>query len=91
MPTSKRPASVRSISSPKKKPRFSNTTNKNHKPATPRQQAQVVDHGDSASEEEFLNEKDQDTQPSTGHSLGPLGGSALSIKTRSLTYSFVAC
>ncbi|KAI9457592.1 ARM repeat-containing protein [Lactarius psammicola] len=70
MPTLKRPASVRSIPSPKKKPRFSNITTKNYKPATFPKQTQVVDHDDSASEEELLDEKDQDAQPSTEHSLG---------------------
>jgi pumilio family protein 6 len=79
MPTSKRPASVRPISSPKKKPRFSSTTSKDHKLAASQKQKQAIDHGDSASEEEPLDEKDQDVQPSTGHSLAPLGGSTFSI------------
>jgi hypothetical protein len=91
MPTSKRPASVRPIPPLKKKPRLSNTTSKNNKPTPPRKQTQVVDHSDSVSQEELLDEEDQDARPSAGHALGPLDGNTLSIKTRSITYSFVAC
>jgi hypothetical protein len=80
MPTAKRPASVRPISSARKKPRFSNTTSKDHKPVASQKLKQVVDHDDSASEEELQDEKDQDAQPSTGHTLGPLGGNTLSIQ-----------
>ena len=74
MPTSKRAASVRTISSSRKKPRFSSTTGKGHK-----QPASQKQNDDSASEEEPLDEKDQDAQPSTGHTLGPLGGNTPSI------------
>ncbi|KAH9003348.1 ARM repeat-containing protein [Lactarius hatsudake] len=75
MPTStqKRPASARPVRPPTKKPRLSNTARKNLKPITSRKETQVADDGDSASEEEPLGEKDHDVQPSTGHSLGPLG------------------
>ena len=74
MATSKRPASVRLVS-PRKKPRFSNTTSKNYKPT---KQTPVVDHGDTASEEELLDEEGQDAQPTSGSS-GSLGGNSLSI------------
>jgi hypothetical protein len=87
MATSKRPASVRLVS-PRKKPRSSNTTSKDHKPA---KQAPVVNHGDTASEEELPDEEDQDAQPTSGPSSGSLGGNSLSIEIRSLSYSFVVC
>ncbi|KAI9438552.1 ARM repeat-containing protein [Lactarius indigo] len=76
MSTSKRPASVRPIYFPKKKPRFSSTTRKNIRPVISRKETQASDDNDSASEEELqeevllLNEKDR---ASTGHSLRPLG------------------
>ncbi|KAH9074128.1 ARM repeat-containing protein [Lactarius deliciosus] len=74
MPTStrKRPASARPVRPPTKKPRLSNTARKGSKPITSRKETQVVDDGDSATEE-LLGEKDHDVQPSTGHTLGPLG------------------
>ncbi|KAH9171410.1 ARM repeat-containing protein [Lactarius sanguifluus] len=64
MPTStrKRPASARPVRPPTKKPRLSNTARKNLKSITYRQETQKL-----------LDEKDHDVQPSTGHSLGPLG------------------
>ncbi|KAH9061148.1 ARM repeat-containing protein [Lactarius vividus] len=70
--TRKRPASARPVRPPEKKPRLSNIARKNLKPVTSRKETQVVDDDDSASEEELLDEKDQDAQPSTGHSLEPL-------------------
>ena len=90
MPTSKRPASVHPIPPLKKKLRLSDTASKNTKLAPPRKQTQVVDHGDSVSQE-LLDEEDQDARPSAGHALGPLDGNTLYITSRSIAYSFVAC
>ena len=81
MPTSKRPASVRSIPPPKKKLRLSNKTGKG-KPTTFQKQTQVVDDGDSVSQEELLDETQPDAQPSAGHALGTPDGNTLSIKIR---------
>ncbi|KAH9031960.1 ARM repeat-containing protein [Lactarius hengduanensis] len=87
MPTStrKRPASARPVRPPTKKPRLSNTARKNLKPITSRKETQVADDDDSASEEELLDEKDHDVQPSIGHSLGPLGGKNAHTAQRLLT------
>ena len=65
MATSKRAASIRTISSPRKKPRFSSTNSEGHKQPVSQKQ-----NDDSAPEEEPLDEKDEDAQPPTGHTLG---------------------